>query len=311
MPLRLKETQAVSELASAFYDFLPATAHPFAPGTFTFGEAAARVGAQRYWQSGSKLPAVTKLLEAVWEFMPASLEPLILTVIREGIKYRANKGERVTREELERINGILLRLELKIPELVDEAFLAGLPRSSPAPSETATDEKTSSQAIRVDAERLAELRTRYTNLVTAADARARGYQLEKLLSDLFDVYGLAPRGAFRLIGEQIDGSFEFQGETYLLEARWREQPAAAADLYAFQEKVERKSAWTRGVFVSINGFSPDALEAFSRGKAPRIFGIDGADLAIALEGIYPLPGALRRKLRALSDSGTFLYQLRF
>jgi uncharacterized protein YjbI with pentapeptide repeats len=30
-----------------------------------------------------------------------------------------------------------------------------------------------------------------------------------------------PRGSFRLIGEQIDGSFHLEGETYLLEAKWQ------------------------------------------------------------------------------------------
>jgi hypothetical protein len=49
----------------------------------------------------------------------------------------------------------------------------------------------------------------------------RGLRFERFLSKLFAAYQLAPRGAFRLVGEQIDGSFLLHAETYLLEAKWR------------------------------------------------------------------------------------------
>jgi hypothetical protein len=38
-------------------------------------------------------------------------------------------------------------------------------------------------------------------------AQPRGYAFEKFLKDLFDTFGLQAREAFRLRGEQIDGSF--------------------------------------------------------------------------------------------------------
>jgi hypothetical protein len=67
---------------------------------------------------------------------------------------------------------------------------------------------------------LAELNCRLIAL-TAMNAQERGFAFEKFLSDLFALYELDPCRSFRLIGEQIDGSFEMPPETFLLEAKWQ------------------------------------------------------------------------------------------
>jgi hypothetical protein len=303
--LKLHETQAISELAKLLYGYLPATAHPFARGTFTLGDAAKSQGLSRFWTGGSKLPALTNLLEHTWRHEPATFEPLLLTIVREGIKYRAKKGPPVTRGEIETINAQLLLLGLWIPDLADAKFLESLPDARPG--QVQNHGRPGTRAVEVQP--LPELKARFDRLVAAADAQRRGYELQALLGDLFAIKGLAPRGSFRLVGEEIDGSFDFQGNTYLVEARWRAALTAASELYAFQEKVERKSAWTRGLFISINGFTAQALEAFGRGKAARIIGMDGRDLAVILEGLYSLPQALQLKLRVLSETGVFFKEL--
>src|SRR5262249_47641450 len=99
------------------------------------------------------------------------------------------------------------------------------------------------------------------------------------------------REAFRLRGEQIDGSFQLGNDIYLLEARWRNSPADAADLRAFQGKVEEKVAWTRGLFISQSGFSEDGLHAFGRGK--RLICMDGLDLYETLNRGLALDEVLR------------------
>jgi len=303
--LKLHETQAISELAGLLYGYLPASAHPLARGTFTLADAAERHGLLKFWVGGSKLPALTNLLEDTWGHEPARFEPLLLTVVQGGIKYRAKGGDPVTRGEIERMNLLLLRLGLKIPDLADARFLESLP--GVVPEQTQANRRPYARVA--EQSQLLKLKARFAALTTATDPQRRGYELQAVLGDLFALEELAPSDSFRVVGEEIDGSFEFEGNTYLLEARWRARPATASDLYAFQEKAERKSRWTRGVFLSVNGFSKEAVEAFSKGKASSIFGMDGRDLAVIMEGVYSLREALRTKLHALSKVGAFFKPL--
>jgi hypothetical protein len=137
------------------------------------------------------------------------------------------------------------------------------------------------------------------------DPHNRGFQFEKFLKDLFESHQLAPRGSFRLTGEQIDGSFELNGDVYLLEAKWHAKQTAQVDLLAFREKVESKSAWTRGLFVSNSGFTDDGLNAFARGRATNIIGMTGQDLFFVLSGDISLTDALSQKARRAAETGEF------
>jgi len=102
--------------------------------------------------------------------------------------------------------------------------------------------------------RIATLRDDIVKLSTLAP-QARGYAFETFLKSLFEVYGLNPREAFRIRGEQIDGSFVLANETYLLEAKWESVLTGVADLHIFHGKLEQKAAWARGLFLSHAGSS--------------------------------------------------------
>jgi hypothetical protein len=112
---------------------------------------------------------------------------------------------------------------------------------------------------------------------------------------------LEARSAFRLVGEQIDGSFLLGSETYLLEGKWQNELTGVGQLHAFHGKVEQKATWSRGLFVSYTGFSEDGLQAFGRGK--RIICLDGLDLAESLGRELPLNEVLERKVRRAAETG--------
>jgi hypothetical protein len=133
------------------------------------------------------------------------------------------------------------------------------------------------------------------------DPHQRGYAFEQWLREAFNLYGLAPREPFRNRGEQIDGSFALQGETYLLEAKWQAALTPAADLHALEGKLAQKAVWARGLFVSYTGFTEDGLHAFGRGK--RVICMDGEDFHDALERELPLDHVLARKVRAAAETG--------
>lgn len=129
----------------------------------------------------------------------------------------------------------------------------------------------------------------------------RGYAFEAFLKRAFDADGLAAREPFRNTGEQIDGSFVLGDEIYLLEAKWHAGLTPAADLHVFHGKLDHKAAWTRGLFVSFNGFTVEGLAAFGSGK--RIICMDGRDIYDALERELPLKDVLERKIRRAAETG--------
>lgn len=152
----------------------------------------------------------------------------------------------------------------------------------------------------VDNAKLSKLKDDLLGLHQLA-AQARGYAFEAFLKELFDAFGLAAREAFRLRGEQIDGSFQLGHETYLFEAKWQNAQTGVADLHAFHGKLEQKASWTRGLFVSNSGFTEDGLAAFGRGK--RLVCVDGLDLYDIMHRGIPLGEALERKIRRAAETG--------
>ena len=133
------------------------------------------------------------------------------------------------------------------------------------------------------------------------EPHARGYAFEKFLAALFNAFGLNAREAFKLRGEQIDGSFTLANETYLLEAKWHNESTGVADLHTFHGKLEQKAAWARGLFVSYQGFTAVGLEAFGKGK--RVICMDGTDLYELLHRDLSLDVVLALKVRRAAETG--------
>lgn len=140
------------------------------------------------------------------------------------------------------------------------------------------------------------------------EPQRRGYAFEAFLKQLFKAFGLLPRGGFRTTGEQIDGSFILAGETYLLEAKWKNDMVGAADLREFQGKLNARVHWARGLFVSYSGFSPDGLTAYGRGGS--VVCMEGLDLHDALKGEIPLNHVLEQKVRRSVETGEVLARVR-
>jgi hypothetical protein len=151
-------------------------------------------------------------------------------------------------------------------------------------------------------ERLIELRELFYKLTKETDHQKRGYDLEKLLTRLFALYDIDAKSSFRIVGEQIDGAFTYEGTEFLFEARWRQDRSAVADLDTFTGKINRKLENTLGLFFSINGFQESAVDAHSQ-AGPRLFLMDGSDLSAVLEDRISLPELLTRKRQHASRTG--------
>jgi hypothetical protein len=222
----------------------------------------------RYFLKTSDGPLRIKALLALWEY-------------REAIRRRKREPESFPNAETE-FHQLVERLGGKRP--------SSKASTAPKASQTVALDQTVCNALK---ERLIT--------VSQLEAQARGYAYEIFLKELFDANGLTGRSSFRLIGEQIDGSFELSGETYLLEAKWKGPAVGASDLRAFNGKVEDKAAWSRGLFVSESGFTEDGLIAF--GRAKHVVCMDGLDIYEMLHGALSFADVMARKVRRAAESG--------
>lgn len=190
----------------------------------------------------------------------------------------------------------------ELDETVRAAFFRIIERLGGAPptrqrSSTAYAESEVSQIDATVASALAHRLLRVSEL----EPRPRGYIFEKFLKDMFDAYGLSARASFRLVGEQIDGSFVSGGDTYLLEAKWTNNLVDAATLRSFNAKVEDKARWSRGLLLSYSGFSSEGLTAFGRGKS--VICMDGRDLHEVLLRQLDFTVVLAMKVRRAAETG--------
>jgi hypothetical protein len=297
MPLSLAKTQAVADLAEHVADFLPGKPHPFADASVSFPGVAAHLGLSGYWGNGSKVPAVTQLLARTLEYEPKRFCTLVLEVLRRGIPYRQRK-EPITKDDVLLLDQLVIRCGFRVKDLTDPSFLSSLPERLETDSSHGAQRH---QAVSPRAPELGLFRSRLDELAETAPVN-RGFAFERFLGELFEAYGLSPRSSFRLVGEQIDGSFDLAGLTYLVEAKWQGARVSQADLLVFHGKVGGKAQWSRGLMISFSGFSEEGLEAFARGKQTNLLCMNRDDLYFVLAGKASLPDLIARKARRAAEA---------
>lgn len=143
----------------------------------------------------------------------------------------------------------------------------------------------------------------YDHLSNSPDEpQKRGYRLEILLRKLFDIFDISSKRSFTRNsgGEQIDGAFELGGWYYLVECKWQKRAASSKDKDRLLANVRRSGAQTMGVFLSINGWSPNMVSSLKEDPDKRIILVNGDDLRSVLAGEIDLRDMLRSKLDALN-----------
>lgn len=143
--------------------------------------------------------------------------------------------------------------------------------------------------------RLGEIYQRFLAYHQNPNRQERGYALEEILYDAFLLFELNPQGAFRRVGEQIDGAFYHDGNHFLLEAKWTSSPSNLSDLRDLDGAVGSSLDNTLGLFVSLNGFTKESLDAYAQGSRPKLICMDGMDLMAVLNGQIDLSDLLKRK----------------
>ena len=137
--------------------------------------------------------------------------------------------------------------------------------------------------------------------------RQRGRDFEKFLQALFETEGLKPRLRLRRRGEEIDGSFLLDGRVFLIEAKWHADPLPASVLYEFKGKVDGKLVGTIGIFVSMSGYSKDAVDALTAGKSLNVLLFDREDIEDSVGVNGGFIRVLEAKLRVAAEKGSVFF----
>jgi hypothetical protein len=149
---------------------------------------------------------------------------------------------------------------------------------------------------------LESVKSRFLDLQSETDVHARGYAFESLLADLFLLFDFEPRLAYKIAIEQIDGSFTFDTDDYIMEARWRADLADRGDGDIFARKVERKGKNAVGLFISINGFTEPFKLAYD--ESTPFITMDGADIYAVVDNRIRLDDLIRAKKRHANETGS-------
>lgn len=146
---------------------------------------------------------------------------------------------------------------------------------------------------------------------TSAWFRKRGYAFEEILNNCLTIEGMDPRSSYKADGEQIDGSFFLDGSVFLLEAKWHSNELPASAIYQFKGKVDGKLSGTIGVFISMSGYSKDAVDALTLGKSLNVILFGKEDIDAALTGSSTFKNVLKSKLRIAAEQGVVYHSTNY
>lgn len=214
---------------------------------------------------------VVRALTALWEYREAGM---------------LDRGETETvHNSWQRLSNLLVKLE-GTPLPTD-------PNSVPPPPPHIPEFTGPTESV------LAASEQEFLALIAMEEApQQRGFAFERFLKRWCDIWGLDAHASFRITGEQIDGSLQHEGSTYLVEAKWHSRPVDAAMLHGFQGKLLERPDWTRGLYVSYGGFSGESFDAFT---ARRMIMMDGIDIYHILNRRLDLGEVIRKKVRHHSE----------
>lgn len=308
MSLTLQQSNAVTGMATIMAEFIPYSGAFEAKGQVTTRSLCRKLGIERYWEKASKTRGLSVLMERILDHESSKFEPYIIETVREGIRYRQKNNNPITRREIENLNGLILEVGFKFSSLWDADFLKSLELGYADRAKIQVETVLTQEKVRADTSNalqaeLDALKTEFVGLASRLGDQKAGYEFEVFLNRLFTLSGLTPREPFKVIGEQIDGSYELDSEIYLLEAKLKNGAVPESDLLIFRGKVEGKSQFTRGTFIAFNGATSQALDAITKGKQPNFFIVDGHDIMTVLCGTISLRDLLRAKLRKLAEQG--------
>ena len=136
-------------------------------------------------------------------------------------------------------------------------------------------------------------------------AQRRGQAFNELIAAMLRWWRIGANSSVRGTGgrDEIDVVFTINETRFVLEAKWERQPVSADPLEKLYGRIRSRAAGTRGIFLSISGYTRPALEAAEHNKWPNILMLDNRHFEAMLSGVLPPSDLLAAVLGHASYKG--------
>ena len=261
---------------------------------FSFQGMAEKFELGEYSLSQPKRLAVTTLLETAFGHNRYAFCSMVAEIVKRSVYMRSGSARPITQDDVRLINRNVSRLGLKVPELCDPSFLQKLPSGAKQDPQTVSlsfRRPDIGVSLREELMKLAKF-----------DPEQRGPAFEGFLNKLLSGSGLKPKTHMLIQGDKVIGQAECDGNIYYVSARWK-SPATRADLDELEEKLRDRTIWSRVIFLSYAGFSPEAMEWMDKKNHNNLIAVDGQDLFLILESGMQLEKMIRAKASCAEREG--------
>lgn len=139
-----------------------------------------------------------------------------------------------------------------------------------------------------DLRRLRRLAGEYARLsqLVGCTTQSRGQRLNGLLSEMLDAWGHRARADLNRRGN-IDVAFAIDDQRFVLEAKWEQSPIGTGPIAKLQKRVRQRLGGTIGVFVSMSGYSTDAIADIKDGERLEVILLDRLHVEAMITGFCP------------------------
>jgi Holliday junction resolvase-like predicted endonuclease len=160
--------------------------------------------------------------------------------------------------------------------------------------------------------RLRELIDEYARLrrLEGMTPQRRGQRFNEFIAELLDYWGLERIEAnVRSVGE-IDVAFACDGTRFVLEAKWEKEPVSFDPIAKLSRRISQRFIGTRGVFLSMSGYTGEAQTDMLRGQQPDMLLLDRTHFEAMLSGLLSPRDLFTKLIDRASYRGELLVALK-
>ncbi len=132
--------------------------------------------------------------------------------------------------------------------------------------------------------------------------QSRGQRLNGLIADLLECWGISAESDIRSHGE-IDVGFEIESRHFVVEAKWEATKTDLGPLAKLQKRLRQRLQGTVGVFLSMAGFTADAIKDLKDGDPLSVICLTQEHFEAMLSGFVPPAELLLQCLKNASRRG--------